>query len=450
MRQNTKHIMILMLLMCITTMVRAGGDVEIVATNGTVTASVSKTENICTLTVKPDNDYYITRYDIVIKKMADASHAETRAMGNSPSISDDITPEGEEPSDLGAERTYSFQLQGDEYNYKVEATFRQKKIEVDDVQTNATDGSSSTTPQASLELSVSQDNNVQQKEVTVVDENTGVETTKTVNVVEVKLDNLSIPETTTGGGNPQEVAVAIPATITSSDGSTEYAIKEIGAGVLSNISASVTITEISLPTTDDPLKIATDAFKMDDLPAGDPNHKVLTIKSPLELLDDYTLAGSLQENVESGKLKATVTPPNHYWTFSCGVDVIVPDGITVYTCRMESNSQVEIIPIDDSALLVNGVRIIKANNGVLIACTDNSDLNAYEIVAATTNEATGNRPATGDAKSYGTQNLLEPVIERKNYNSEEYYVLKDNEFHSILNNSSKVPACKAVLKKPNH
>lgn len=449
MKQNAKNIMMLMLFTGLALMARAAVDVDIVATNGTVTASVSASNNICTLTVKPDNDYYITRYDIVVSKLADASHAATRASGNGPGISNTLTLEGEDPSDLGQERTYTFQLQGDEYSYKVEATFRKKKIETNDVQTNATDGSSSATPQASLELSVSQDNNVQQKEVTVVDETTGEETTKTVNVVEVKLDNLSIPETTTGGGTPQEVAVTIPATITSSDGTTEYAIKEIGAGVLSNISSSVTITEISLPATDDPLKIANDAFKMDDLPPGDSNHKVLSIKSPLELLDDYTLNGCLKENVESGKLKATVTPPNHYWTFSCGVDVIVPDGITVYTCRMESNSQVEIIPIDDSALLVNGIRVIKANNGVLIACTDNSDNNAYDIVAATTNEATGNRPATGDAKSYGAQNMLEPVIERKNYNSDEYFVLKDNEFHSIMNNSSKVPACKAVLKKSN-
>ena len=39
-------------------------------------------------------------------------------------------------------------------------------------------------------------------------------------------------------------------------------------------------------------------------------------------------------------------------------------------------------------------------------------------------------------------------ILRKNYPADEYYVLYNNEFHSILDNASKVPACLAVLHKP--
>ena len=129
MKQNAKNIMMLMLFTGLALIARAAVDVDIVATNGTVKASVSASNNICTLTVKPDNDYYITRYDIVVSKLADASHAATRASGNGPSISNTLTLEGEDPSDLGQERTYTFQLQGDEYSYKVEATFRKKKID---------------------------------------------------------------------------------------------------------------------------------------------------------------------------------------------------------------------------------------------------------------------------------------------------------------------------------
>jgi len=47
----------------------------------------------------------------------------------------------------------------------------------------------------------------------------------------------------------------------------------------------------------------------------------------------------------------------------------------------------------------------------------------------------------------GENNWLEPVIESKNYSAADYYVLKDGEFHVIIANDSKVPACKAVLRK---
>ena len=42
---------------------------------------------------------------------------------------------------------------------------------------------------------------------------------------------------------------------------------------------------------------------------------------------------------------------------------------------------------------------------------------------------------------------MEPVIESKNYASGQYLIVKNNEFHTIANNGSKVPACKAVFNK---
>lgn len=77
---------------------------------------------------------------------------------------------------------------------------------------------------------------------------------------------------------------------------------------------------------------------------------------------------------------------------------------------------------------------------------DGTGGNAYEIVANPVRMKSGSAIATDDAKSYGRNNLLEPVIEQKNYAGGSYYVLVENEFHPILYNDSKVPACKAVLK----
>ena len=82
---------------------------------------------------------------------------------------------------------------------------------------------------------------------------------------------------------------------------------------------------------------------------------------------------------------------------------------------------------------------------MLVACTDGTEGNAFEIVANPGRQKSGSKIVTTDAKSYGT-NLLEPVIEKKNYAASDYYVLVENEFHPILFNNSKVSACKAVLK----
>ncbi len=462
-----KQIMTLALLAVGTLTVKAAGDVEVVAKNGTVSATIS--EGICKLTVKPDDGYYITQTDIIVTKLADASLAGSRTRTAGPKISDAIKLEGDEPSNLSDERIYTFRLPGEDYDYKVEATFKQKKIEVKNVPSATPEGgegaqgggdSETPTPETTLAISVSNDNNVTQKEVTVVDEATGEEITKTVSVVEVSLDNISLADDTGGGGGeggggesgstpeaPQQISVSIPASIASADGTTEYAITSIGSGVLNNLPANVEVSEIQLPTTEDVINIASDAFKVDDLPADDPAHQVLTIKSPLEMLDDYTLKGDLKENVEAGKLKATVKAPNHYWTFACGIDVLVPDGIGVYICKMDNETEVQIIPLTDDQLMVEGKRVMKKNNGLLIGCIDDSDGNAYDIVAAPNNDATGAKPATEDAKDY-EGNLLEPVIEKKNYSSKDYYVMKDNEFHLILDNDSTTPACKAVLRKP--
>jgi hypothetical protein len=150
---------------------------------------------------------------------------------------------------------------------------------------------------------------------------------------------------------------------------------------------------------------------------------------------------SLKENFESNMIKATVKAPNKYWTFSSGVDCVLPETVTAHIAIWD-NGTPRIVPLDESQLtLGNGRRGIKANNGVLIASEKG---NPCEIVASPGNQASGTQPAKSDANSY-EGNCLVPTIEATNYEAGKYLILKDNEFHTIKSNGSKVKPCKAVF-----
>ena len=232
----------------------------------------------------------------------------------------------------------------------------------------------------------------------------------------------------------------------SESGSTEIAIPAVVNGytitsIDDNAFKGMTgVTDIYLPETDQPLTLGENALKIDD-------EHVATVHVPVGLLGSYAFNDQLAQNFNEGKVKATVTAPNRYWTFSAGVDVVVPEGVGVYICKYDSEDKVIITELDDSQLLVNGKRIIKANNGVLVACNNGTGGDAYDIVANPGGQSSM-APASYDAKSYGDDNMLEPVIVSKNYPATSYYVLKNGEFHKILANSSKMPAGKAVLRLP--
>lgn len=245
----------------------------------------------------------------------------------------------------------------------------------------------------------------------------------------VVVTSASATESESGG---DEVAVALPSEVVINGES--YKVTEIAENTFAG---KTEVTDIYLPISEEPVKLGKDALKISDT-------QVATVHSSLSLLAQYSLNEQLKQHVADDKLKATVKAPNHYWSFSCGVDVIIPDNIKVYKCIIEDN-KVKISMIDEKLLTVEGKRIIKKNNGVLVACPDDDTVNAYDIIA---------KPKDGDviaadkiAKDYG-ENWLVPVIEAKNYPAGQYYVLKDNEFHEILDNDSKVPVGKAVLKKP--
>ena len=239
-------------------------------------------------------------------------------------------------------------------------------------------------------------------------------------------------------------AVNVPSSET---GSTKIAIpNNVGGYTITAIEANalagmIGVTDIYFPDTDQPISLGANALKIDD-------EHVATVHVPVGLLGFYALNEQLAQNFTAGKVKATVTAPNRYWTFSSGVDVVVPEGVGVYICKLISSEEVKITPLDDSQLSVGGKQIIKANNGVLIACIGGIGGDAYDIVANPGGQSSM-APASYDAKSYGDDNMLEPVIVSKNYPANNYYVLKDGEFHKIVDNSSKMPAGKAVLRIPD-
>ena len=150
---------------------------------------------------------------------------------------------------------------------------------------------------------------------------------------------------------------------------------------------------------------------------------------------------NMQSYVENGALKLKVTPKNKFWTLACGVDLLLPEGIVVYKARMNSaGTKVDLTEISDSEL--NGV--LKANNGVLIASTPGE---SYEFKVSPDNSVT--TLSTADAKSYGNDNQLVPVLEETHFDSENYFILTDNQFVMVdVSQDTKVPVGKAVLKVP--
>ena len=262
----------------------------------------------------------------------------------------------------------------------------------------------------------------------VVNPETGAKEEVQVTVIPIVLESINIP----AGAETTEITVTVPnETI---DGNVVYKVTEIKADAFKKKEGDNTVvTKVILPETDEPLKIEEDALK--------PDGNLLDVVTPLQLLDDYALQESLKENFEAKKISATVTAPNKYWTFSSGVDCLLPEGVTAYIAIWENDAP-RIVELEESQLLLkDGKRGIKANNGVLIASEKG---NAYEIVANPGNQQSGTTPATTDAKNY-EGNCLVPTIVATNYEAGKYLILKDNTFHTIKSNASKVKACKAVF-----
>ena len=180
-------------------------------------------------------------------------------------------------------------------------------------------------------------------------------------------------------------------------------------------------------------------------PDTDPSYEVdangVATTTTIEDLAELALDDTMQDYVEDSKLKMTVTPKNKYWTLACGVDLLLPEGVKVYKARMNSaGTKVELTEIDATTL--GGV--LKANNGVLIEGTPGQ---SYDLVVSPNNSVTS--LSTLDAKSYGTDNELEPVLEDTHFTTDDYFILTENKFMMVdTSKDTKVPAGKAVLKVP--
>ncbi len=268
---------------------------------------------------------------------------------------------------------------------------------------------------------------VAEGETPTTDSETGVTT------IPVTVTSVEIPAQDGGtAAQPKEITVEVEAE--TRIGNNVFVVKEIAADAFKSNEATAVVTKVILPETEQALKVADGAMK--------PNGEPIEVETPLSLLDDYALMSSLKDNFEAGKVKAEVEAPNLFWTVSSGVDLVLPEGLTAYIVYVDGDV-IRYVRIEESELaLADGRRGIKANNGVLIGGQKGV---TYDFVASPGNQESGTTPATTDAKSYAG-NQLEPVIVGKNYPAGSYSVLKDNKFHSIRSNASKVKPCKAVLR----
>ena len=264
----------------------------------------------------------------------------------------------------------------------------------------------------------------------VINPETGAKEEIEVTVIPIVLGSISIPAT----AETEEITVTVPNEIV--EGNVVFKVMEIKADAFKKKEGdNAVVTKVVLPETDEPLKIEEDALK--------PDGNLLDVVTPLQLLDDYSLNPALKENFESQKISAIVTAPNKYWTFSSGVDCILPEGVTAYIAEWDAEAKMpRIIALgEDDLKLSGGQRGIKANNGVLLASEKGGE---YEIVACPGNQESGSAVATTDANSY-KGNCLTPVIVSKNYPAGKTLILKDNEFHTIKSSLSEVKPCKAVF-----
>ena len=262
----------------------------------------------------------------------------------------------------------------------------------------------------------------------IVNPETGQTEPVEVTVIPVVLESISIPATATA----QEITVTVPSEIV--NGNVIYQVTEIKADAFKQAEgANQKVTKVILPETEEPIKIAEGALK--------PDGELISVVTPLSMLDDYALKPALKDNYEAKKVSATATPKNKYWTFSSGVDCTLPEGVSAYIATYE-NGQLRIVALEEA----NSSRIIKANNGVLLACDNDKGGDNYTFTANPGNQASGATIAKTDANSY-EGNCLVPVIENMHFDGN-YMILMGNQFFNINPNiDTKVPPCKAVLSK---
>ena len=246
-----------------------------------------------------------------------------------------------------------------------------------------------------------------------------------ITIIPVSITGVEVPQ-----GAPQEIVIEVKAQ--TQVGNNVFEVREIKADAFKTNNANAKVTKVILPDTEEALTVEAGAMSPDGAP--------IEVQTPLALLDDYALMQSLKDNFEGKLITATAKAPQRFWTFSSGVDVIVPAGVTVYRAFMQDGA-IRTLPIDKA----NNSGIILANNGVILSCNSMTGGADYTFVANPGNQQSGTTPATTDANSYEGNSMV-PTIVGTNYPEERYLMMKDNEFHTMSANGQ-VPACKAVFDK---
>ena len=253
-------------------------------------------------------------------------------------------------------------------------------------------------------------------------------------VVPVTVNSINVPVQT----DMKDLTVVIKPQTESADGGTVFEVQKIlKNSFVTDENTNSQVVAVVFEESKNPIEIEDGAMK--------PNGRLLKVQTALSMLDDYANMTTLAENVKEGIVSATTKPKNKYWTFSSGVDVLLPKGVKAFKV-LWTNNEAQIVELTDAELtLEGGHRGIKANNGVLLSCDSGEGGADYEVVASPGAMITGAKPATTDAKSY-TDNCLVPTIEAHNYApASNYRMMHANKFYN-MKAIGEVPACKAVLK----
>lgn len=173
---------------------------------------------------------------------------------------------------------------------------------------------------------------------------------------------------------------------------------------------------------------------------------------------DITVSGEATQGnytvtfVNGAKLTITsktyvVTAKNEWLTFSADMDVLMPDGLTAYTCKLDpTGTAVLYYEISEDQLKVDGQRVLKANNGVLLHGTANTTYTFTGIGGPHLNVDVDVN--VKNAMSYGETQLI-PVLTETHFDMGQIYVLSNNQFVGITESETKVPANRAVLLLPD-
>ena len=212
---------------------------------------------------------------------------------------------------------------------------------------------------------------------------------------------------------------AVITEMTPTEGETTYTIPATIGGydvvaVTGNLNKAKGITDIYLPAA---------VVQVDDANLQTASGRA-RVHAPIQSLGSY--AAMLPDHVGEQKVMSEVKQnAQRYWTFSCDVDVLLPEGLEINYIKARSASEV-------TKVVVNADKI-PANNGVMLIGEQGV---TYTFVALETTSTGGDYAG----------NMLEPVLTDTHYAyASGYYVLKNGQFHAIANDAAQIPACKAVL-----